>query len=51
MLEKIRIKKNYNCPYLIKIIDSHTLECKNLCSTLIKVYIVIEKPESLADEI
>ena len=24
MLEKIRIKKNYDCPFIIKIIDSHT---------------------------
>lgn len=51
MLEKIRIKKAYDCPYIIKILDSHTLESQNLCSTVIKTYIVVEKPQKLADEI
>lgn len=51
MLEKIRVKKNYDCPFIIKIIDSHTLESKSLCSTIIKTYIVVEKPQSLAEEI
>lgn len=49
MLEKIRIKKNYDCPYVLKIIDSHTLESKSLCSTIIKTYIVVEKPETLTE--
>lgn len=49
MLEKIRIKKNYDSPYVLKIIDSHTLESKSLCSTIIKTYIVVEKPETLTE--
>lgn len=48
MLEKIRIKKNYDCPYILRIMDSHTMQSKNFCSTIIKTYIVVEKPESLA---
>jgi hypothetical protein len=51
MLEQIRSKKKYECPYLIKILDSHTVESQNFCSTLIKMYIVVEKPQSLAEEI
>lgn len=51
VLERIRIKKNYDCPYVTRILDSHTVHLQNMCSSMIKTYVVIEKPHSLADEL
>ena len=51
MLETIRTKKNYDCRFLVRILDSHTIQSENICSTIIKTYVVIEKPQSLQEEI
>ena len=51
LLEGIFAKKNYDCPYIIKIIDSHTIHSENMCSTITKTYVYIEKLQSLEEEI
>lgn len=51
LLDRVRAKKHYDCPHLVKIIDSHTIESTNICSTVIRTYIVVEKPQSLVQEV
>jgi hypothetical protein len=37
--------KQFKCPHLLRLIDSHSVQAHNLCSVVSQLYLVIEKPK------
>lgn len=35
----------------MRILDSHTIQAENLCSTMIKTLVVVEKQQTLSQEV